>query len=70
MRLEKLQLPVESGWLGLPKLSLYHYAFGLKDLEQWMFPLEWAPLVNHEKICVSAYNIWVHNDNKTTTAGA
>lgn len=54
MRLEKLQLPVESGWLGLPKLSLYHYAFGLKDLEQWMFPLEWAPLwlIMKKSVCL------------------
>ena len=43
MRLDKLQLPVERGGLGLPKLLFYHYAFSTRHLAHWVLPPERAP---------------------------
>lgn len=43
LKLEKIQMPVKKGGMGLPKLVLYHYAFCLRHIAQWMLPPERAP---------------------------
>lgn len=40
MHLEKLQLPVDKGGMGLPKPLFYHYAFSLRHIAQWSLPSE------------------------------
>lgn len=43
IKLEKMQIPIKNGGLGLPKLILYHYAFCLRHIAQWALPPERAP---------------------------
>ena len=43
IKLEKFQVPINKGGVGLPKLALYHYAFCLRHIAQWTLPPERAP---------------------------
>ena len=43
IKLERLQVPINKGGMGLPKLALYHYAFCLRHIAQWTLPPERAP---------------------------
>ena len=43
IKLERLQVPINKGVMGLPKLALYRYAFCLRHVAQWTLLPERAP---------------------------
>lgn len=43
LKLKRLQKPIDSGDLGVPNLSLFHYAFSLRHMIHWALPPERAP---------------------------